>query len=239
MPIDFPNNAELHRRRSDYAYPSVFLDFNLENLRQIAFQSTYALDTHINNLLSSEDCNSVVHGYLGVIFWGHYSGQNMIERPQRAFGKARMAYFGGERARNGRNERIRGIVDIGIDFAAATIRTAANFLHENRYDEAMRSLQELPGIGFAFASKICAFVSPQSCGVMDSVIADKHPELNFTLRSGYLADTQRNRVEYQNYCHILQEKAGELNTDPEHSMWRDRDQTLHHWRAVDVERALY
>ncbi|MBU2858386.1 hypothetical protein HF289_16485 [Acidithiobacillus ferrooxidans] len=234
----FPSQ-QMQTQRNAYAYPTVALGGALGNFTVENFPGTQTLDQYLNELLSSPSDESRVLGYLSVIFWGHYSGQDGRIRQERAFGKVGLAYNGQNRVVRDRPQRMRGVLDIGVGVAAGYISTAANHIQNNEFAYALATLSRLPQLQIAFASKVCAFINPQQCGVIDSVIAENHPRFGFTLVNGYVQNNVQNRNRYGHYCAFLQETAKELNADLQFSSWTDRDHNQHEWRAVDVERALY
>lgn len=130
--------------------------------------------------------------------------------------------------------------DIGVDFAAQEIRASSGKLMSDRYAEALELLCNLPQLRSAFASKVCAFLAPARCGVIDSVIVKNYPRFGFSVDgNGYVANTPKNRSNYAGYCTFLQEQADTLNSHGQQFQWQDRDGLCYAWRAVDVERALY
>ncbi len=120
---------------------------------------------------------------------------------------------------------------------AAAVAAAAAALDDERAGDAIRFLAELPELGFAFATKICAFLAPSVCGVADSIIAERLPEFAFSTRGGYLTNTADNRQRYDVFCRYLRTTAAKLNSHG--SAWEDMDGTRSQWRALDVERALF
>jgi hypothetical protein len=232
--------ADYLRNRNGYFYPAVGLIGTFLNYRQKKFLSTEELDQHQNRLLSHESNENVVLGYLSTIYWGHYSGKDRIERPERALGKVRLARDGRDRERMGKRERIKGVRDIGLDAVAATVREAIDQLAGDRYGEALELLSSLPQLQVAFGSKVCAFLAPRKCGVIDSVIAEKNPGLGFLLdKSGIVKNIKSNRDSYRPYCLFLQDQAERLNSIGRSHYWTDRDGARYAWRALDVERAMY
>jgi hypothetical protein len=155
-------------------------------------------------------------------------------------GKANLAYNGQTRIHKGRTQLMRGVVHITPQTSAGLIGNAAASIAANRYGDAVEILTGLPGIQLAFATKICAFMDPDKCGVADSLIARKYPNFGFAVdKNGYIKNASANRTKYDQYCVCLQDTARALNTDPHYSHWTDRDTTPRPWRAIDVERALY
>jgi hypothetical protein len=101
-------------------------------------------------------------------------------------------------------------------------------------------LNDLPQLQIAFSSKVCAFIDSSKCGVIDSIIVDRHPEFHFTTdRGGIILNRVANRERYNEYCLKLQQVAQELNNSQPACRWTDRDGSQHRWRALDVERAMY
>jgi hypothetical protein len=98
----------------------------------------------------------------------------------------------------------------------------------------------LPQLGPVFASKVCAFLAPAKCGVIDSIIASKYPQFGFSIDSkGYVKGTATNIRHYDSYCAFLRDQAQDLNRAGDDFLWKDRDNTSQRWRAVDVERAIF
>lgn len=229
--------SEYVARRNAYSYPAVALGGRLDSWREVSFSSTRQLDCHQNSLLLSGENERTVLGYLSTIYWGYYSGKDQAKRSERARGRVRLALDGKDRKNSG---RMRGVTDRGIDFVAQQIRTAFDSLMSDKYTEALELLCDLPQLELAFASKVCAFLAPEKCGVIDKVIARKYPCFGFSVHpDGRVKNTGSNRDSYAVYCSFLQKQAGELNLDGQQFLWRDRDNLCHAWRALDVERSLY
>lgn len=231
------NAEQFLMARNAYGYPAVALNDAFEHLD---FSTTRDLEEHHYNLLRSANDKKAILGYLSVVYWGHYSGKNGIPRGSRALARVRLAHFGAFRLRNGSRERINGVEDIGLAACAQLIGRAAIHVDAGRCGEALRTLCDLPGLQFAFASKVVAFLLPDRCGVIDSVIAEKCPGLGFVVdRNGYIRNNGRNANAYETYCATLVEKALALNALGEKFQWTDRDGKKYSWRAIDVERAIY
>lgn len=234
-------HAQMQAQRNAYRYPAVALLGSPGSHTHINFGSTCALDSHFHNLLRSASHDDKLRAYLGIIYWGHYSGSTGRTTPQWALGKVNLAYYGQNRVRRGRAERMGGVVNFTLPEVARSIDDAAALISANQYGDAAGRLMDLPGIQFAFATKICAFLDPEKCGVADSLIARKYPGFGFASnRQGYITNTVGNRAQYDQYCVCLQDMARDLNAAPApYSHWTDRDGTPQPWRALDVERALY
>jgi hypothetical protein len=198
------------------------------------FGTTKSLETHHYHLLHSQEPLQQILGYLSVVYWGFFSGQNHVENPRRAMGKVQLARDGHEPP-----EWQMGILEMGLDAAAMCIDQANANLRDDKLLAALNSVLPLPGAGVAFASKVCTFMSPTKCGILDSVIAIRYPDLSFGLRDGVVTNTIRNRNSYVTYCEALQGIARDLNAHGVAARWADDDGRVFPWRAVDVERALY
>lgn len=151
-----------------------------------------------------------------------------------------MALNGKDIVKDGKFQRRRGVIDWGVDFVADAIRIASAHIRADQYSEALKLLRHLPQLGIPFASKICTFLVPEKCGVIDSVIAEKYPAFGFSVTGkGYVKNSSSNSNLYGSYCSFLQEQAEMLNLEGEALLWQDRDNVRRYWRAADVERALY
>jgi len=227
-------------RRNSYSYPAVGLGGSLERPVERKFSSLAAMENHHRTLLRSDDDASAVLGYLSVLYWGHYSGQRQISLGPRALSRVRLAKEGTNRERNGHSERLRGVADLGVPMVAAIIRKAVGLVDTGRCGEALEALSSLPQLNFAFASKVCAFILPEECGVIDSVIAAAYPQLGFERDpGGYVRKNKANAERYTKYCAFLAAEANRLNAKGREFMWRDLDGARSPWRAVDIERAMY
>jgi len=204
------------------------------------FDSTMAMDEYIHNLLISEHVEEKVLGYLSVVFWGFYSGQDGIIRQERAMGKVGLARDGKDRLMKGQSQRMRGVVDRSAEWIAAQISEATNQIAADNYSEALNILNQLPQLQIAFSSKLCAFIDPSKCGVLDSVIVEKNPDLNITTdANGIILNRAANRKRYNDYCLFLQAQASEINIHGSLFHWVDRNNQQYPWRALDIERAMY
>jgi hypothetical protein len=220
---------ELVENRNAYKYPAVGLSGSLEAWTKEDFTSTLQMDRHHHQLLTSLDDASTVFGYLSAVFWGHFSGRDGTDNFGRADSRAKLA-----------RKAIQGGRAGGVGRASDTIREARNLLESDQCGNALRLLWKLPQLGPAFASKVCAFLAPGKCGVVDSVIASSHPDFAFrTNPKGYVKRLTENAHSSDKYCSFLRGKAEELNEKGNEFRWKDRDGTLQPWQAVDVERALY
>jgi len=240
MPFTVFSHQYLQTKRNSYSYPAVALQGKVGALVEKRFRTMHDLDNFLHSQLVSKNNEQMLNGYLSVIFWGHYSGQNGKVLINRALGKVKLAYQGQDRKlKNGETQRMKGVLDVGVGDVLNNLSTAIRLIQLDQCGEALNILTNLPGLGMAFASKICAFIDPNKCGVVDSVIAAKHPCFGFSLTGKYVSRTNDNCERYDAYCDYLRKIASDLNADEDHATWTDRDESKYPWRAVDVERALY
>lgn len=225
-PTSLMTPADYVRARNGYRYPLVGLTGNLSHATEHRFDTLRELEGHQHLLLTSQSDEITVFGYVSVVFWGHYSGQDGTPRAARAMARARMA--------------MDSVQSNGTSTAAATIRRAHIMLSDGHYGAGVRLLCELPQLQFAFASKVCAFIEPGHCGVIDSAIAEARRHLGFSCdRRGFVQTNKANAERYDDYCGLLQRQAAAMNSEGPRYLWQDSDGTKWPWRAVDIERALY
>jgi hypothetical protein len=132
---------EYQDRRNSYAYPAVALRGLCADPVVVDFGSTTAMDEYLCALLLSDEAEEKVLGYLSVVFWGFYSGQDGQIRKERALGKVALAWNGKDRQVNGRTQRMRGVLDLGIECVAGRISEATQRIAANNFSEALRTLQ--------------------------------------------------------------------------------------------------
>jgi hypothetical protein len=217
------NAREVVIRRSRYTYPAVGLKKATGKPVHRSFISTVEMDRFHYRDLKSTSSHRRVGAYLSVIYWGHYSGKAGVVRAARALSKVTMA-----KAHN------------TYGTSGEILKAARLLLKRGHLSNAITLLTALPQVGFAFASKLCAFMEPEQCGVIDSVIVNAFPAFGFELDSaGYLRNTLKNANRYARYCRFLQREAIMLNRLGVRYCWRDRVGRTWRWRAVDVERGMY
>jgi hypothetical protein len=189
----------------------------------VSFSSTVEMDRFHCRNLNSPSSTRVVGAYLSVVYWGHYSGAAGIVRAARALSKVNMA---------------KAHTTYGNSFGI--LKTAKSQLKRGHIAQAILLLTGLSQVGFAFASKLCAFIAPDICGVIDSVIVGAFPAFGFELdAAGYVKNSPENARRYEVYCRVLQRKAKGFNSLGVRFRWRDNTGRAWRWRAVDVERAMY
>lgn len=213
-------SSKLKLRREQYSYPTIVLRRGTAH----KFRTTAELDYYHSGLLNSKLRIHKVAGVLSVIFWGHVSGKNGRPNPSFALAKVNRAI---------------GSAKFCSTRVANSVSEASRLINRKRYGQAVLKLTAVPQLGFAFASKVCAFISGDECGVIDSIIVEKYPQFGFHTRGRYVTKHKRNAVAYDKYCRYLQNAAKGLNRIGKKSFWRDLDGNAYPWRAVDVERALY
>lgn len=200
-----------------YSYPPAAVRRDWTDFQ---FGSVRDLEESLRGLLSSALAADVRHGYVNVVFWGFASGADGQSTIPRARARAQKAH----EASN----------DAGIADVVSKVRTA---LAAGDICWAVEQADALPQIGFSFATKICAFLDPEQCGVLDSVVARNALDKlqlkgtpRFSGKTSVISSNANNYSFYQEYCSALVEWAKKLNR---------AGSSLPRWRAVDVERALY
>lgn len=230
---------ELKRNREAYSYPPVGLTGTIGRHVHIEFNASSQLDEHHGQMLRSTQDEQVLLGYLSVLYWGHYSTSTGRTNSARALSKVQAAVNGSNYIRLGVACRRRGLIDFTPSEAVRLLREATRLVDLGRFGEAVRVLCALPQLQFAFASKVVAFLAPSTCGVIDSVVAQKQPAFGFKLQGRYVSAVNENFRHYEVYCDCLAETAATLNQLGKEARWVDRDGRSYPWRAVDVERAMY
>jgi len=168
-------------------------------LKVIEHDTQGALDDYHRGLLSSDVDVDLLVGALSVLYWGFLAhGQDFARsKVQKSI------------------DRVTG--NRILDGTIEALRDGVSFSEELDFYTAVERFHTFHGIGFSFATKLCAFSNPGNAGVLDSVINDHYAiGLNMNSRS------RVNRMTYQCYCELLTEKALQLGC-----------------RAVDIERSLY
>lgn len=184
---------ELVKNRNAYKYPAVWLAGSIESWTQEDFTSTLQMDRHHHEVLTSLDDASTVFGYLSVVFWGYFSGRDGTDNFGRAESRAKLA-----------RKAIQGGRAGGVGGASHKIREARSLLESDQCGKSLRLLWELPQLGPAFASKVCAFLAPTKCGVVDSVIARNYPDFAFCANpKGFVKRLAGNAYSYDWYCSVL------------------------------------
>jgi hypothetical protein len=212
-------------RRTAYSYPAGGLRGSINQPEETVFPSTRVLDAHHHALLTSPAPTDRLLGYVSVVFWGHYAGANG-RRTGYVWARTQKAL---DAAQGSSGTRI-----------AKWLRDAAEANGYGQHAEAISLLfKEVPYLGLAFASKVCAFMAPGHCGVIDTVVAPRVPQFPFKYTGKYLASNPTDARLYTDYCRFPHRQAEALNAlDPSYQ-WKDRDGVICKWRAIDVERALY
>ena len=217
-------HEQLLLARNAYAYPFACLDSDLDHKE---LDSVIELDSYHYQLLRSDQDREVLNGYLSVLYWGFYSGQD---------GKLR-----GPRAKGLVNKAMRKLSETNAPevFVADLVRGATEFIDSRRPGLAVLLLTNLPQMQFSFASKVAAFLNPVLCGVSDSIIASGFPGFGFVAKDNSVEARLDVSPAYDRYCAFLERIAGQVNDLGSDFQWTDRDSSRHQWRAIDVERALF
>lgn len=181
------------------------------------FHSTKALDDYHFELLNSESPEDNRIGIASVIYWGNY-----LTKQSRNHGLA----F--SRA----NKFL--IIDQNVKDPISKAKRAIN---NDDYGLALKEILSIQRLGISFGSKVLSFLKPDRIGVYDLHISRYFNDQLLAMETtGYYSN--KKKIVFSNFCEHLQSKVLDINSS-EQNRWRDRDGTLHYWRAVDVERAIF
>ena len=251
--------AILQQMRNAYAYPSASVrmlapgeeaeSFSVEDVR-FAFVSAgpgeftnLQLDSGFSESLRSPERWQRRRGLLSVLYWGFYTFGDTYARGrvQRLVGPSNPAWHG-----------------IGDLETLEQLDEATRLLDLNDFGGAIAALSDISQFGRTpFASKVIAFLRPESAGVYDNKIGEwlegsrplTNPRLeeclfshfNRQLLCGGVGEVESIKIQYKYaaWCWFLQDCARRLNALGAGFQWTDPFQGPHHWRALDVERAIY
>lgn len=197
--------------------------------------SSSSLDDFHCSLLHSESDEELFHGLLSTIFWGFASGADGRIRTGRALERCRWILEG----------RLNSAPQ-NADEVLSHLRNSRELLRAGRISEALLESAKIKFLGMSFASKVLAFMSPQTLAVYDDVISKRleqqeDPELRRLYVSTKIATSNTSKTKqariYEKWCRWCLEKATALNASGE--SWRDWDSKEKAWRAIDVERAFF
>jgi hypothetical protein len=146
---------------------------------------------------------------------------------------------------------------LGSAAANKALSAAVQFADQNRPEAALAALSDISQLSRTpFASKVVAFLSPQSAGVYDNriqrILAKARTRSDGLLRS-LLEDsdlarmqdgvgpvrTARVQARYAAWCAFLMSVAKRMNDMGTTYQWSDPRAERQPWRALDVERAIF
>lgn len=200
-----------------------------------ALHSSVALDEFHMTLLRSDDEEDRLQGLLSAVVWGYVSGTDLVIRPERALGKARMLLHGTRKSKAQSSAEVLRLLGVAKIAAEAGELAAA-----------LNACLEIKFLGPSFASKLVMKLRPDIAVVLDSVINDRflgHPEAELAALHGSMVAKQSQRIReqfvarYVMWCDWCTRQAALLNARK--VTWKDWDGSMHAWRAVDIERAFF
>lgn len=187
------------------------------------------LDLYHHKLLHSSNPDQNLLGTASVIFWGFYTFKRTY-----ALNKVKWHIEGIKSKSPSTPELIQEKL------------TGANSSID--VGKAMGEINTLSQLGsIPFASKVIAFMRPESAGIYDNQIhkglinCDWFEASELNTRIG-TASSKSVQSGYTRWCDFLSKIADTLNTEIENGQswhWTDRSGKNYKWRALDVERALF
>ena len=233
----------LVKHRNNYSYPNVRLIFSEEPTdfrissdlwavpdETLATQPTdLNLDLYHHELLVSSDPNKNLLGTASIVFWGFYTF-----KVNYAFNKLKWHLYG--------NKTKPASIP---EFVSQQIVKAKD---ESNPGIALSYLSEISQLGsIPFASKIIAFLKPNSTGIYDNQIhkglmsADWYKQSGLDTRIGTVKNSLVQKG-YVGWCDLLVQLAEDMNrgiTNGKPWEWKDFGGSYSQWRALDVERSLF
>jgi len=192
-------------------------------------QTDLFLDEYHQKLLTSEDPAENLLGTASVIFWGYYTFSKSY-----AINKLKWHLDGGK---------------LKIASTPELVHKKLNKVHaEPDPGKAISFLHGLSQLGsIPFASKVIAFSRPDSSGIYDNQIhkgLSKRGWDTFEVLKPRIGRVNEPGVQlaYSRWCNFLTTLSGLMNEEIENRSdfrWTDSTGRLCHWRAIDIERALF
>jgi hypothetical protein len=170
--------------------------------------SSMKLDTYHKDLLTSGHTDANVDGLISVIYWGYFAGW----------------VFTG---------KLGGATPTTAQGIAIAVAAARGYLAASDFASAISAIQSIAYIGWSFASKVVAFLDPEHCGVLDSVVAGKLSNSTHSALTNIGVGAQG----FDQWCRVCVSAAQTLNVNG--AKWTDWDGAQHAWRAIDVERVVF
>jgi hypothetical protein len=180
----------------------------------MTLEPVLVFEAHAHRLLNSQDDGQLVSGFLHVIAWAN------LNHPVNHLAQAQARVV---------RPTLRQIID--------QVKSA-----EMPPDRALRLLDDLPEVGFATATKLLTFLSPDRFCVLDRQVAEWLSEpWPFDWGNTTLASTAGNRALYLRWLDFCRRVADELNRleIPVAYAKAAGSPRPSRWRPVDVERAVF
>ncbi len=208
----------------DYDFPPVTYDFAKN--KEICHGNMCAVEQDIQDLLCSGDTQKVNDGLSKVLYWG------WAQKPGR--GKS----WGEEFRKAELENKLKGFVQLVQKLEKRPKSCEALSGSELLWDIHKLRLPKFT-YGISFMSKILMFIDPERYPVLDKGIAEAYansffcfsPLQDLTFNTNIRVDNKKNRKAYENWACWCRKIAKVVNKSPE--------SPCNHFRAVDVERALF
>lgn len=185
------------------------------------------VDEYHRKLLWSDDPTDNLLGTASVIFWGFYT-------------------FGHKYSMNRVRRHLYGYATKAATTPAMIHNVLQNIKTSTDHGNSIGYLSEISQLGrISFASKVVAFIHPETAGVYDKQIDDGLTSLDKTgQRTSLIGSVKNTSVQsgYGEWCENLHAVSRDLNEKiarGEKICWIDPTQGIQNWRTVDVERALF
>ena len=184
--------------------------------------SSMKLDAYHKDLLTSSHPDANVDGLISVIYWGHFADQF---GSVNGYAEARAGWVFTGKSGGATPTTAHGI--------AIAVATARGYLAASDFARAISAIQSIAYIGWSFASKVVAFLDPEHCGILDSVVAGKLSNSTHSALTNIRVGAQG----FDQWCRVCFAAAQALNANG--AKWTDWDGAQHAWRAIDVERVAF
>lgn len=205
-------------------------------IAQHGAKSDLVVDRHHHKLLHSISSEDNILGTTSVIFWGFntFSKNASMSEPKFALNRIKW-HLEGNRTKSASTPE-------AINQALNKVKTATNA------GEALSQLSPISQLGRSpFASKVIAFMFPETTGVYDTQImrglyqADWAKKAGLQCKTGDVSNASIQKG-YTRWCNFLTEIASSMNKGIERGnkwQWTDPGGQIERWRAIDIERALF
>lgn len=248
-PISSELAEELRNMRNKYDYPKSYL-FKSHNASLVKISSNYwasqyvgvtneksdiSVDNYHRNLLKSDSPEDVLLGTSSVIFWGYQTFNKKIDvEPRYALNKVRW--------------HLQGHYDKPATSPILIHQVLQKIKISKSPGDGLAQLSCISQLGQTpFASKVIAFLYPETTGVYDSQIMNGLNRSQWAEVAGLQCQTGnvssiKVQKGYTKWCNFLTKISSELNhgiNNGKEWFWVDPIEGIQNWRAVDVERAIF
>lgn len=206
----------------DYKYPAVTYDF-VKN-KEICHGSMYGVEKYIGDLLRSQNTQEIEDGLANVLYWG-YAKNNTRDSKICKFRKANVL-----------NNELSKFMKLIKNLITSTNNNGT--ISGGKFLLTIAKNKKIPQFGISFTSKVLMFIDPIYYPVLDTKIAKRYarkssfrPLEDLKIYNNIITKTKKNEPVYNYWACWCREIAIMINASPQ--------STCNHFRAVDVERALF